>query len=75
MAFKPELSVLLLRIYFYFSSTCMHVTVGDYVCVSVEDRLGGPGTGVSSSPEPVNMGAGNLTNFSPRVENALERYF
>lgn len=41
-------------------------------CSCSEDRLGGPGTGVSSSPEPLDMGAGNLTNFSLRVENALE---
>lgn len=35
VAFKTELFVLFLRIYFYFSITCMHVTVGDYVHVSV----------------------------------------
>lgn len=35
VAFKVKLFVLFLRIYFYFSITCMHVTVGDYVHVSV----------------------------------------
>lgn len=66
VAFKTELFVLFFKdlfLFFNYVYACDCWGLCTCECSCSEDRLGGPGTGVSGSPELPNMGAGILTNF------------